>query len=244
MKSEVYILKGYIHSLQSLGTVDGPGVRAVIFSTGCPLRCKYCHNPDTWNIQDGTLTEDDEIVEKVLRLYPYIKKGGVTFSGGEPCVQAEFFTSVARKLKESGLHIALDTSGEVLNDNVRELLTLCDLVLLDIKATSEDGYRDLTGGSLDRTLAFLDLLQEMGKPVWIRNVVVPGINDDEGDIVALRSLLERYTCIEKVELLPFRKLCVEKYRSLKIPFPLEDTPEMSGEKIDRLSGLLGQLHSE
>lgn len=239
MKSEVYILKGYIHSLQSLGTVDGPGVRAVIFSTGCPLRCKYCHNPDTWNIKDGTPTEDDEIVAKILRLYPYIKKGGVTFSGGEPCVQAEFFASVARRLKERGLHIALDTSGAVLNDNVKELLNLCDLVLLDVKSTSEEGYRDLTGGSLGDTIAFLDLLEDMGKPVWIRNVVVPGINDDESDILALKSLFEGYSCIEKVELLPFRKLCVEKYKSLNIPFPLEDTPEMSEDKIERLARLIG-----
>ena len=238
MKSEVYILKGYIHSLQSLGTVDGPGVRAVIFSTGCPLRCKYCHNPDTWHIEDGKVTEDDEIAEKILRFYPYIKNGGVTFSGGEPCVQAEFFTSVAIKLKASGLHIALDTSGEVLNDNVREFLSVCDLVLLDIKATSEEGYRELTGGSLQKTLAFLKLLEEMGKPVWIRHVVVPGVNDDERNILALRSLLEGYTCIEKIELLPFRKLCLEKYKSLGIPFPFEHIPEMSGDKIERLGELL------
>ncbi len=231
-------MTGYIHKLESLGTVDGPGVRAVIFSTGCPLRCKYCHNPDTWCLQDGAPTEAEKLVEKILRLYPYIKNGGVTFSGGEPCVQARFFTRVAELLRQEGLHIALDTSGAVLNDDVRELIDKCDLVLLDVKSVSEEGYRDLTGGSLADTIAFLDLLESMGKPVWIRHVVVPEVNDGEKDILALQDLLADYKCIQKIELLPFRKLCTEKYKSLNIPFPFEDTPEMSQVELDRLAGLL------
>ena len=231
-------MKGYIHSLQSLGTVDGPGVRAVIFSTGCPLRCKYCHNPDTWLLRDGKETEAEELAERIFRLYPYIKDGGVTFSGGEPCVQAEFFARLAEILKQRGLHIALDTSGAILNSSVMELLRLCDLVLLDIKAVTEEGYRELTGGSLADTLRFLDTLEDMGKAVWIRNVVVPGINDSEEDALALKALLAKYSCIEKIELLPFRKLCLEKYRSLDIPFPLESTPEMNAKDIIRLEALL------
>ena len=231
-------MKGYIHSLQSLGTVDGPGVRAVIFSTGCPLRCKYCHNPDTWLLRDGKETEAEELAERIFRLYPYIKDGGVTFSGGEPCVQAEFFARLAEILKQRGLHIALDTSGAILNGSVMELLRLCDLVLLDIKAVTEEGYKDLTGGSLADTLRFLDTLEDMGKAVWIRNVVVPGINDSEEDALALKALLAKYSCIEKIELLPFRKLCLEKYRSLGIPFPLESKPEMNAKDIIRLEALL------
>ena len=231
-------MKGYIHSLQSLGTVDGPGVRAVIFSTGCPLRCKYCHNPDTWLLRDGKETEAEELAERIFRLYPYIKDGGVTFSGGEPCVQAEFFARLAEILKQRGLHIALDTSGAILNSSVMELLRLCDLVLLDIKAVTEEGYRELTGGSLADTLRFLDTLEDMGKAVWIRNVVVPGINDSEENALALKALLAKYSCIEKIELLPFRKLCLEKYRSLDIPFPLESTPEMNAKDIIRLEALL------
>ncbi|MBQ9085261.1 MAG: pyruvate formate lyase-activating protein [Clostridia bacterium] len=231
-------MKGYIHSLQSLGTVDGPGVRAVIFSTGCPLRCKYCHNPDTWLLHDGKETESEELAERIFRLYPYIKDGGVTFSGGEPCVQAEFFARLAEILKQRGLHIALDTSGAILNSSVMELLRLCDLVLLDIKAVTEEGYRELTGGSLADTLRFLDTLEDMGKAVWIRNVVVPGINDSEENALALKALLAKYSCIEKIELLPFRKLCLEKYRSLDIPFPLESTPEMNAKDIIRLEALL------
>ena len=231
-------MKGYIHSLQSLGTVDGPGVRTVIFSTGCPLRCKYCHNPDTWLLRDGKETEAEELAERIFRLYPYIKDGGVTFSGGEPCVQAEFFARLAEILKQRGLHIALDTSGAILNSSVMELLRLCDLVLLDIKAVTEEGYRELTGGSLADTLRFLDTIEDMGKAVWIRNVVVPGINDSEEDALALKALLAKYSCIEKIELLPFRKLCLEKYRSLGIPFPLESTPEMNAKDIIRLEALL------
>ena len=133
--------QGYIHSLQSLGTVDGPGVRAVVFSSGCPLRCIYCHNPDTWRSEDGEQVSVGELTSKIKRLYPYIKNGGVTLSGGEPCMQAEFFTALIRELKAMGLHIALDTSGAVYNERVDELLSLCDLVLLDIKFTSEEKYR-------------------------------------------------------------------------------------------------------
>ncbi len=235
----MFKVKGYIHSIQSLGTVDGPGVRAVVFTAGCPLRCLYCHNPDTWSIGDGTPTEASEIAERIGRLYPYIKNGGVTFSGGEPCVQAKFLCELARLLRERGLHIALDTSGAVLNEDVVELLRLCDLVLLDIKACSEEDYRSLTGGSLKKTLEFLDTVRGMGIPVWIRQVVVPGVNDTPEDIKRLADLLADYGNVERIELLPFRKLCLEKYDGLGIEFPLRDTPEMSEKRIAELTEYLG-----
>ena len=225
---------GYIHSLQSLGTVDGPGVRAVVFAAGCPLRCKYCHNPDTWKMTDGTPTEASELAARISRLYPYIKDGGVTFSGGEPLLQAEFFTVLAGLLKERGLHIALDTSGCVMNEAVVGLLDMVDLVLLDVKFTDECSYFRNTGGSFSQTVAFLDELERRGMPVWIRQVIVPGLNDTAEDIGRLSALLSGYTVIEKVELLPFRKLCLEKYDALGIEFPFRDTPEMGEAEIKSL----------
>ncbi|MBR3681517.1 MAG: pyruvate formate lyase-activating protein [Clostridia bacterium] len=225
---------GYIHSLQSLGTVDGPGVRAVIFAAGCPLRCVYCHNPDTWKMSDGTPTSAEDIARRIFRLYPYIKDGGVTFSGGEPLLQAEFFTKLSLLLKERGLHIALDTSGCMLGEGVMRLLDVVDLVLLDVKFDSEDDYFRNTGGSFLQTVAFLDELKRRNLPTWIRRVAVPELNDRREDILRLSELVSRYPNIEKVELLPFRKLCLEKYRTLGIEFPLENTPEMSEAKIREL----------
>ncbi len=231
---------GYLHSLQSMGTVDGPGVRAVVFAAGCPLRCVYCHNPDTWRQQDGTPWEADTLCARIMRLYPYIKEGGVTFSGGEPCLQAVFFEEVARELRAQGLHIALDTSGAVWNRDVERLLAQTDLVLLDVKMTSEAEYRVNTGGSLESTLAFLSETERRGIPLWIRHVVVPGLTDGEDNIRRLASLLLPYGNIQRVELLPFRRLCLEKYEALGIPFPLKDTPEADGETIRRLYRILSE----
>ena len=225
---------GYIHSLQSLGTVDGPGVRAVVFSAGCPLRCIYCHNPDTWKMSDGTPTEVDELAARIFRLYPYIKDGGVTFSGGEPLLQAEFFTELAERLKERGLHVALDTAGCVMNEGVMRLLDVVDLVLLDVKFDDENTYFRNTGGSFRDTVAFLDEISRRGIPTWIRRVIVPGINDNKEDVLRLCNLLAGYGNIERVELLPFRKLCLEKYKSLGIEFPLSAVPEMSEARIKEL----------
>ncbi len=231
-------MNGRIHSIQSLGTLDGPGVRAVIFTSGCPLRCIYCHNPDTWQADVGEVWDPSELADRVLRLYPYIKNGGVTFSGGEPCVQARFLTEVARELKAHELHIALDTSGTVGGRDTDCLLKLVDLVLLDIKFTSEDDYKRYTGASLSTVLSFLDKLDSMGKDVWIRHVLVPGINDNEEDIRVLAGIIRPYKCIKKTELLPFRKLCLEKYERLGIPFPLADTPEMGAERLRELEAEL------
>ena len=227
-------MKGYIHSLQSLGTVDGPGVRAVVFAEGCPLRCVYCHNPDTWECREADLLLHTELAKRIIRLYPYIKDGGVTFSGGEPCLQAEFFGELAKELKREGLHIAIDTCGEIYNEKVRELIELVDLVLLDVKMTTEEDYLKYTGGSLEKTLEFLSELDRMGKEVWIRHVIVPGINDNEQDVLALKEILKPYSCIKKVELLPFKNLCKEKYKMLGIDFLLDDTPSMSAVRTSEL----------
>ena len=235
---------GYIHSLQSLGTVDGPGVRAVVFASGCPLRCACCHNPDTWNMKDGTPTDVNELAGRILRLYPYIKDGGVTFSGGEPLLQAEFFTRLAQLLGERGLHIALDTSGCVLNEAVMRLLDEVDLVLLDLKFTSEESYRRYTGGSLGQTVAFLNELKRRKTPVVIRQVILPGVNDTREDMERLSAMLKGYDNVAGVELLPFRKLCLEKYEALGIDFPFRDMPEMTEDGIRTLYSYLKNAKTE
>ena len=233
-------MKGYVHSLQSMGTVDGPGVRAVVFLDGCPLRCAYCHNPDTWERQEEHLTDAQELAARILRLYPYIKNGGVTFSGGEPCLQAEFVAEVAARVREKGLHVALDTCGEIDSPAVDRLLELTDLVLLDIKMTTEEDYHRYTGGSLARAMAFLEKLERLGKDTWIRHVVVPTVNDSEEDVKRLASLIRPFSCIKRVELLPFKKLCVEKYRALGIEFPFAALPQMDAERLAALAKLLGR----
>lgn len=231
------IMRGYVHSIQSLGTVDGPGVRTVIFAAGCPLRCAYCHNPDTWQTSAEQLTDADALIAKVLRFKPYIENGGgVTFSGGEPLLQPEFFAYIAEKLAAEGLHIALDTSGAILNDKVKEMLNFVDLVLLDVKFTSDSDYRKFANGSLNSVLDFLSYLHRNKIKVWIRHVVVPDVNDSVEDAKRLGDLIRPYRdVIEKVEFLPFRKLCLEKYENLKIDFPLKDTPEMNPQKTAELS---------
>ena len=231
-------MQGYVHSLQSMGTLDGPGLRAVVFLSGCPLRCIYCHNPDTHDPRGGELTDSEELVRKILRLKPYIKDGGVTFSGGEPCVQADFVSEVARELKSMGLHIALDTSGVILNDKVSSLLDLVDLVLLDIKFTTNDDYIRYTGGTLNSTLAMLKECEGRRIPVHVRQVIVPEINDNIENILSLKEICAPYKSIKKIELLPFKKLCLEKYDLLGIPFPLKDTPELSADKLSELEEYL------
>ena len=231
-------MKGYVHSLQSLGTVDGPGVRSVVFLSGCPLRCIYCHNPDTWDKKEAQLTDAKELSERLLRFYSFIKNGGVTFSGGEPLLQAEFVAEVTELLHKGGLHVAIDTCGAPMTPATERLIDIVDLFLLDIKMTTEEDYKRYTGGSLEATMAFLNRLEEKGKDVWIRHVVVPGINDTEEDVLRLASLIKGYRSIKKVELLPFKNLCLEKYKALNIAFPLDGTPPMSADASEALEKVL------
>lgn len=231
---------GYVSKIESLGTVDGPGVRCVIFTSGCPLRCTYCHNPETWSIDRGEAVDSKEVAEKILRLYPYIKGGGVTFSGGEPCVQSEFICDVISQIMQTKLHIALDTSGSVLNESVKRLISMCDLIMLDIKFTTDEDYQKYTRGTLKGTLEFLDKCKELNKEVWVRHVVVPTLNDSEEDIRRLAKIIAPYDNITKVELLPFKKLCLEKYENLGLSFPLSETPECDKETIERLYKALNE----
>lgn len=229
------MMTGRIHSFQSLGTVDGPGVRNVVFMQGCPLRCACCHNPDTWDFNGGEEIEADKLVEKISRFRSYFgSDGGVTVSGGEPLCQAEFLTELFFGLKNAGINTALDTSGCIYNEQVEKLLKYTDLVLLDYKYAHAEDYLRYTKCDIKKVDLFLSELEKKNIPVWIRRVIIPGLNDDESSMLQLRSLREKYTCIKKIELLPFRKLCIEKYQSLGISFPFEDIPEASKEETEKL----------
>lgn len=219
--------KGYIHSLQSMGTLDGPGVRFVVFMQGCPLRCGYCHNPDTWNMADYKIeAAPEEIFEKISRYRNYFgEDGGVTVSGGEALLQSEFVAGLFALCRKAGIHTCLDTSGCIWNEKTEELLRVTDLVLLDVKMTSEEDYARYTKGSLMQTMLFLEQLEKRGIPTWIRHVVVPGFNDDEEDKKKLEDLLQGFSCIRRTDMLPFRKLCKEKYEKLGIAFPFDQYEE-------------------
>lgn len=240
---------GKISSFETLGCVDGPGLRTVVFAAGCPLRCIYCHNPETWSVEGDDFTVD-ALVAKLLRFKPYlIRGGGVTFSGGEPLLQADFFAEVAERLKHEGLHVTLDTSGHGGGAGVERLISFIDLALVDVKFTTEEAYRAHTGGSLDRVLRFLDGLLAAGKHVWIRHVVVPRLTDSEENIRALAELVKPYLpIVDRVELLPFRKFCEKKYEQLGVSFPLTDRAEADAKTVERLLGVLAEcgmpLHEE
>lgn len=226
---------GYIHSIQSLGTVDGPGVRFVVFFQGCNLRCKCCHNPDTWELKSQTIYTADEIVQKAIRYKDYFgSEGGITLSGGEPLLQAEFAYEIFGLCHQNGINTCLDTSGSILNDAVKKLLTQTDRVLLDIKYTDDALYRENVGCGLGRVIDFLEYLNQQGIPTTVRQVIIPTINDNEDNILKLKNIVSKYPCVDKIELLPFRKICQTKYDNLSIPFPFAHLPEADNEKIEFL----------
>lgn len=230
---------GRIHSFQSLGTVDGPGVRCVVFLQGCPLRCICCHNPDTWEYSGGEEVETEALVQKILRFRTYFgAEGGVTVSGGEPLLQAAFVTELFRKLHVYGIHTALDTSGCVWNAAVEELLDETDLVLLDHKYPTEQEYKEFVGGSLLATERFLSVLQQKGIGTVLRRVIIPEKTDSKESVRQLVSLAQEHDCVRKIDLLPFRNLCAEKYTALRIDFPLKDTPTPTKEKMEELAALV------
>ena len=229
------MLTARIHSFQSLGTVDGPGVRSVVFMQGCPLRCVCCHNPDTWDAHGGTEMTVDALMKKILRCRAYFgKNGGVTVSGGEPLLHSAFLVELFRQLKINGIHTALDTSGCFLNDATDTLLDVTDLVLLDYKYTNAEDYLRYTGMKMETVDRFLDHLQDVGKPTWLRHVYIPGLNDTDDSIRRLIEVKRTHSCVQKIELLPFRRLCLEKYQSMGLTFPLADTPEPTPEQITAL----------
>ncbi len=232
-------ITGRVHSIQSMGTLDGPGVRFVIFLQGCPLRCKCCHNPDTWDIGGGTEYSAEELVKKAIRYKEYFgEDGGVTISGGEPLLQAEFVKELFNLCHAQGINTCLDTSGCILTDKVKDLLQVTDRVLLDIKYTSDSLYRENAGCSIDFPLAFLDYLCEKSIPTTVRQVIIPTKTDDCENILALKRIVSAHKNVDKVELLPFRKICQVKYDKMNVEFPFGNLPEPTKEKMRELEALL------
>ena len=228
-------MKGSIDSIETFGLVDGPGIRTVIFLNGCSLRCKFCHNPETWNLKELNYTSE-EIVEKVRRNKPYFKNGGgVTFSGGEPLLQYDFLVNTCKLLKKEDIHIAIDTAGIGLGDYT-ELFNTIDMVLLDIKHITRDGYKDITG--TDRFLNFMEFVKELNKTnieVWIRQVIVPGVNDNTNYIKELSSFIkDNINNVSRVDFLPYHKMGLEKYEKLGIKCPYQDVIAMDKTKCDKL----------
>lgn len=225
-------MTGFVHSIQSLGTVDGPGVRFVAFLSGCPLRCSCCHNPDTWKPGSGTEYTAEALVDKAASFRDYFgDKGGVTLSGGEPLVQAAFCADIFRLCHERGINTCLDTAGVCISDDVRRLLSHCDRVLLDIKYTDDALYRHHVGMPYQTALDFLELLNELTIPTTLRQVVIPTVNDTDENFKALRQLADMHACVDSIELLPFRKICQVKYDALHISFPFADVPEANPETV-------------
>ncbi len=227
-------MKSSIASIESFGTVDGPGIRTVVFFNECKLRCIYCHNPEMWNKGKNNMT-DIELVESILknRLY-FGKSGGVTFSGGEPLLQKEFLVSVCKKLKKENIHIALDTCGVGTNYD-EEILKYVDLVLLDIKHTNSDGYLKITRtNNFNKQEEFINKLNKLNKKVWIRQVIVPNITDSIEYIKSLKEYLKKIKNIEKIDFLPYHKLGEEKYIKLNIPYACKNISEMDKDKCNEL----------
>ena len=214
---------GRIHSFESLGAVDGPGIRFVIFMQGCHLKCKYCQNRDTWDINGGTEYTVEEIYNKVMRYKNYIiPNGGVTISGGEPLLQTEFLIELFKMLKKEKIHTCIDTSGNVaFTDKIKELIELTDLFLLDIKCINDNVCKDLTGVSNKNELEFARYLSEKGKEMWIRQVLVPGITDDENDLKELSKFIKSLNNVKKIEILKYHDLGTFKWENLNLEYPLK-----------------------
>ena len=233
--------KGKIHSFESMGLLDGPGVRAVIFFQGCPLRCAYCHNPDTWDKNLGTEYEAGELLTKILRYKPYFNEtGGVTFSGGEPMHQPEFLVEILKLCRDNGINTALDTSGYG-NGDYEEILKYTDLVILDIKHTNDKDHIKLTGKDRRGSDEFIQALNRNNKKVLVRHVVVPGITDSEQQMVKLAQIVKKINNLSGLELLPYHTMAIEKYKSLKIPYRLEGVEPMDKEKVKELETFIKSI---
>ena len=230
-------MKGLINSIETLGTLDGPGIRFVVFLQGCKLRCLYCHNPETWNLNSNEAIEisPEDLVEKVEKYKNYYgEDGGVTFSGGEPLLQPEFLLECLKLCKEKNIHTCLDTAGFGFGDYV-EILKYTDLVILDIKAVDEDEYIKITGQKMNKFFEFLEVCQKLNKKMWIRQVIVPGINDNKEHIEKLKQFASTIKNVEKIELLPYKTIGVHKYKTLNLKYRLDGVEELSQEKLDELN---------
>lgn len=229
-----------VHSIESFGTVDGPGIRFVVFVQGCPLRCQYCHNPDTWRTGIGTDRSVQELYKDILKYRPFLKNGGVTVTGGEPLLQVEPIIELFKLLKEAGIHTAIDTSGAVeITDQIKELATLTDLFLLDIKHIDDEAHKSLTSVSNKRVLEFARFLSDNNYPVWIRHVLVPTINDDRESLMRLKEFIDSLDNVEKVELLPYHELGLFKWEQLGMKYKLSDINPPTEEQVVEAKEILG-----
>ncbi len=232
-------MKGYVHSFESLAAVDGAGLRYGIFFVGCPLRCVYCHNPDTWNAKGRAYTAE-ELLNKITRYVPYFKEtGGVTFSGGEPLLQAEFLLELTALLNERGIRYAVDTSGAVpLTPAVKQVCKGAQMVLLDVKFASEKEYQTFTGGSMFPVMETLRFLEKENVPTVVRTVVVTGINDSKEKLTPYVDLLRGFTCVKEYELLAFHTMGFHKYETMGMQNPLAGTPALSPERLTELQAFV------
>lgn len=235
--------EGYIHSTESMGTVDGPGIRYVVFTQGCPLRCNYCHNPDTWKLKEGKKVSTDQLLEKIIKIKPYIERsgGGITISGGEPTMQLDFTLELLKKAKAAGLHTAVDTSGYVDQQKFKKLLPYLDLVLLDIKVLNDFKHQELTGVSNKKTLEIVDLLEKEEQPYWVRQVIVPGITDDLAEMKEFAEFLQDKKELEKIELLPYHRLGEHKWKNLGLSYQLINVEPPSEKKMAELNAVFKNL---
>lgn len=231
--------EGKISSFESMGTLDGPGVRFVVFLQGCSLRCKYCHNPETWALDGQTqLITPENLIEKIKKFIPYFgQEGGVTFSGGEPLLQPQFLKECLTLCKQNNIHTALDTAGVGLGQ-YDEILSLCDLVILDIKAVDEDEYKFITGQPMNRFSEFLSACKKQGNKLWIRQVIVPGLNDDRQHALKLAEFVSNLSNVEKVELLPYKGLGKTKYHKLGIKYIYEELDDMNEARCKELENIV------
>ena len=233
---------GYIHSIETMGLVDGPNIRIVIFMQGCPLRCSFCHNPDTWEKESKLKLDAKEVVDEIRKYRPYIEMGGgVTFSGGEPLLQSEFLLDMLKLCKKAGIHTCVDTSGTGYSKKyLDEILKYTDLVILDIKAIEEDSYKQLTKMNMDMFKYFIERLKINNNKLWLRQVIIPGINDSEEYILKLKEYIKSFNNVQKVELLPYHTMGIEKYKKLNIEYPLKNIEAMNKEKCKELEELLNK----
>lgn len=238
-------MKGYIHSTESFGTVDGPGIRYVVFMQGCPMRCKYCHNPDTWELNKGNVMEVDDILKEYQTYLPYLKNGGITVSGGEPLMQIDFVTELFEKAASQGIHTCLDTSGITFNesnqaqlDKFNRLLKVTNLVLLDVKHIDPAMHLDLTGQPNDQILKFAKYLDEQQVPVWIRHVVVPTITDQKEYLSALGYFIGGLTNIKALDVLPYHDMGKVKYEELGIEYPLAHIEPLSNSQAEQARNII------
>jgi len=240
--------KGIVHSFESFGSVDGPGIRCVVFMQGCRMRCKYCHNPDTWSVEGAEEYTPQQLLDKVWKYNTYwgknSEKGGVTVSGGEPLLQIEFVAEFFRLLKEKGVHTALDTSGQPFSEEEEflkkfdELLKYTDLVLLDLKHMDRQSHKQLTGFDNENILKMAQYLSDKGVPMWIRRVLVPGYTDNEEELKKLSQFAKSLKTVEKVEILPYHTLGLFKWEKLGITYPLEGVPSPTKEQTEKVREIL------